>query len=403
VLVGFAFVVSLSACGGSSIDTHRLAVLSQDPLATAQAPDTTPWIPAVDTPEHIRRNGTAGRISFGEPSPTSVQVRRHLQGSPSVALRFYAETAIRSGWRVVPTIQCYAEGSATFVAGKQFAGWVATAVVGTLTIHGAPAVTIDITTDYHGRATETVLPETAYKPLTVQGLASTCISGSIPGHFYPVLDQTDTTTLVMLSGLKVRLSDGLTKTIGGLGAISFGSVSPRDSTVCCPVNFEVDHGAPSDLFNTLGPHAITTPVLVSAAQAKQEDLRQGVGSYAILSTGDWTLVETSSADPAILKRLHGWRLRSTPYGAVLVVPADSAIDHSGVLFGRTPDLSDRQVELTENSCAASADARRTFTSSAAGETVGYWCVQGLRVRIEGPRSYVESVIADLKVNVRPNA
>jgi hypothetical protein len=226
--------------------------------------------------------------------------------------------------------------------------------------------------------------------------------GPIPGRFYPVLDQTDTTTLVLLSGLNVTLSGGLTKTIGGLGVVFGGSVSPKDSTVCCPLNFEVDHGAPIDLFNTLGPHAVTTPVLVSAAQAKQDDLKQGVGPYAILSTGDWTLVETNSADPAVLKRLNAWRLRSTPYGAVLEVPADSTIDYSGAFLGRTPDLSNRQVELTENSCAANADAKRTITPYDSGEAVGYWCVNGLRVRIEGPRSYVESVVADLKVNVTPN-
>lgn len=228
--------------------------------------------------------------------------------------------------------------------------------------------------------------------------------GPIPGRFYPVLDQTDTTTLVLLSGLKVTLSGGLTRTIGGLGVVFGGSVSPKDSTVCCSVNFEVDHGAPSDLFNTLGPHAVTTPVLVSAAESKQDDLKQGVGPYAILSSGDWTLVETSSADPAgVLKRLNAWRLRSTPYGAVLEVPADSTIDYSGVVLGRTPDLSNMQIELTENSCAANADAKRTITPSDSGEAVGYWCVQGLRVRIAGPRSYVESVVADLKVNVTPNA
>lgn len=178
-LAGLAFVVSLSACGGSSIDAHRLAVLSQDPLATAQAPNTTPWIPAVDTADAIKRNGNAGSgngIGFGGTSPTVVQVTHHLHGSPSSALRFYAETAIRSGWRVFP-IHCYAYGD-SFTANKQFPGWVATADVGILRRNGEPAVTINIETDYHGGASETLLPQTAVKPLTVQGLASTCIGGS---------------------------------------------------------------------------------------------------------------------------------------------------------------------------------------------------------------------------------
>jgi hypothetical protein len=179
VIAGFTLVVSLSACGGSSIDAHRLAVLSQDPLATAQAPDTSPWIPAVDTADAIKRNGSAGSgngIGFGGISPTLVQVTHHLQRSPSAALRFYAETAIRTGRRVFP-IHCYAYGD-SLTASKQFPGWAATADVGTLRFKGAPAATINIETGYHGRGSETVLPETAVKPMTVQGLASTCIGGS---------------------------------------------------------------------------------------------------------------------------------------------------------------------------------------------------------------------------------
>jgi hypothetical protein len=227
--------------------------------------------------------------------------------------------------------------------------------------------------------------------------------GPIPGRFYPAVDQNETTTLVLLSGAQVRLSRGLTKTIGGLGAVFGGSVSPKSSAVCCSVNFEVDHGTPSDLFETFGSRAVTTPVLVSPALARQDDLKQGVGAYAILSTGDWTLVATAPGDPAALARLNGWRLRSTPHGAVLEVPADSTIDYSSVLLGRTPDLTDRQVELTENSCAADADTKRTITSTESGEAVGYWCVRRLRVRIEGPRSYVDSTVADLEVDVGPNA
>jgi hypothetical protein len=178
-ITAVAFVLSLSACGGSSIDAHRLEVLSQDQLATAQAPNTTPWIPAVDTADAIKRNGRAGSgngIGFGGTSPTLVQVTHHLQGSATAALRFYAETAIRSGWLVFP-IHCYASGD-TFTASKQFPGWVATADVGILRRNGEPAVTINIETDYHGRGSETVLPQTAAKPLTVQGLASTCIGAS---------------------------------------------------------------------------------------------------------------------------------------------------------------------------------------------------------------------------------
>src|SRR6478672_7654155 len=103
-LVAGAAVASLAACGGvSRVDAHRLHVLSNDPLAVARAPGTTPWIPADDSPDHIEANGSAGRgdgIGFGGTSPTLVQVTRHLQGKPADVLRFYAETAIRNGWRI---------------------------------------------------------------------------------------------------------------------------------------------------------------------------------------------------------------------------------------------------------------------------------------------------------------
>lgn len=174
-LVG-ALVLGLSACGASGIDERRLTVLSQEQIATARAPDTTPWIPAIDTAEHIRKNGSAGSgdgIGFGGTSPTLVQVRRHLQGSPAAALRFYAETAIRSGWRV-SSIRCASYGD-SFSASKQFPGWVATADVGTLGFNGAPAVTVNIETAFHGERTDTILRKTGVTPLTVQSLASTCI------------------------------------------------------------------------------------------------------------------------------------------------------------------------------------------------------------------------------------
>ena len=228
-------------------------------------------------------------------------------------------------------------------------------------------------------------------------------NGPIPGRFYPAFDRNDTTTFVLLSGLKIRLAGGVTQTIGGLGAVFGGSVSPKDAAVCCSVNFEIDRGAPSDLFDKLGSHALTAPVLMSPTHARHDDLKQGRSPYAILSTGGWTLIATSAGDPAVLTRLNRWRLRSTPYGVVLGVPADSIVDNSTVVLGRTPDLSDRQVELTENSCPANADTKRTLIAYASGRAVGYWCVHRLRVRIEGSRSYVESAIAHLQVNVGPNA
>jgi hypothetical protein len=179
-LLGLAFAATLSACGGSNVDAHRLTVLSQDPVATAQAPDTTPWIPAVATADAIRGNGEAGSgngIGFGGTSPTLALVTRHLNGSPSAAVRFYAETAIRAGWRLFH-IDCHRYGD-SFAAAKQFPGWVGSVVVGTGRFKGAPAVTITLETDYHDGAATRLSVVPAERPLTVHDLASTCVGGSL--------------------------------------------------------------------------------------------------------------------------------------------------------------------------------------------------------------------------------
>jgi hypothetical protein len=42
VWVAVVLLAVAAACGGSSVDAHRLRVLSRDPLAIAQAPETTP-------------------------------------------------------------------------------------------------------------------------------------------------------------------------------------------------------------------------------------------------------------------------------------------------------------------------------------------------------------------------
>jgi hypothetical protein len=96
--------------------------------------------------------------------------------------RFYAQTAIRSGW-VVKSIRCSAS-SDSFAGAKQFPGWVA-AVVVTVgnAFMGAPAVSINLETDYHGNlrpdshvgASATVAPRTGVAPLTVEALAHTCL------------------------------------------------------------------------------------------------------------------------------------------------------------------------------------------------------------------------------------
>jgi hypothetical protein len=99
--------------------------------------------------------------------------------------RFYAQTAIRSGW-LVNSIRCSAS-SDSFAGAKQFPGWVA-AVVVTVgnAFMGAPAVAINMETDYHGNVrtnsnagvSTTVAPRTRTAPLTVDALAHTCLGAS---------------------------------------------------------------------------------------------------------------------------------------------------------------------------------------------------------------------------------
>jgi len=230
------------------------------------------------------------------------------------------------------------------------------------------------------------------------------------GWFYPVADRTDTTTIVLPTGLTVTLSGGVSKGIGGLGAVLSGTVTPKHTAACCALGFSIEHAAPSDLFATLGPNAISTPVLVSAAHAVEPNLNHVAGRVGILSTGDWTLIasfengdHTAAADTIVAKLLDSWHLRSTPNGAVLRVAANSTIDSSEADFGRIPDLTDKSVDLIQaEPCPALIGTTPTTFKGTAADTTGAWCQHGLLVRIEGPRTYVQSVVADLKVNVEPN-
>ncbi len=227
------------------------------------------------------------------------------------------------------------------------------------------------------------------------------------GWFYPVADRTDTTTIVLPTG---TLSGGVSKGIGGLGAVLSGTVTPKHTAACCALGFSIEHAAPSDLFATLGPNAISTPVLVSAAHAVEPNLNHVAGRVGILSTGDWTLIasfengdHTAAADTIVAKLLDSWHLRSTPNGAVLRVAANSTIDSSEADFGRIPDLTDKSVDLIQaEPCPALIGTTPTTFKGTAADTTGAWCQHGLLVRIEGPRTYVQSVVADLKVNVEPN-
>jgi len=173
-VVGFGVALLVSACGSSNVDSQRLAVLRRDAVATAQAPGTTPWL--------VQGQAGGRGIGFGGSSPTVLNVDRRLQSSRSSVTRFYAQTAIRSGW-LVDSIRC-STSSDSFAGAKQFPGWVAAVVV---TVGNAfldaPAVAINLETDYHGNVrtnsnagvSATVAPRTGVAPLTVEALAHTCL------------------------------------------------------------------------------------------------------------------------------------------------------------------------------------------------------------------------------------
>jgi hypothetical protein len=64
-------------------------------------------------------------------------------------------------------------------------------------------------------------------------------------------------------------------------------------------------------------------------------------------------------------------------------------------------VNGRHIELTDDNCAGTP----VRTESALGDSgAGYWCEQGVYVRIDGPKAYVERAVLDLQVHVdRSNA
>ncbi len=222
-------------------------------------------------------------------------------------------------------------------------------------------------------------------------------------------DGTDTTKIALPTGLSVSLSGDVTKAIAALGATFFGTVTPKNSAACCALSFGIEHAAPSDLFATLGPSPVPAPLLVSAKQAVQPNLKQVAGRFGILSTGDWTLIasfengdHTTVADATVVRILDRWHLRSTPNGPVLDIPTTSTIDNSEADFGSVPDLSNTSVDLIQSPCPALIGTTPTTFGGTPADTVGAWCEHGLLVRIEGPRPYLRKLLANLKVKPRSN-
>lgn len=290
----------------------------------------------------------------------------------------------------------------------------AVALVVSITIVSIGGLSFAVTRSRHhrkGSAEKTVARTSLISGPTSGPTTPVRSNESLVGRYYPALDGTDTTTIVLPTGLTVRLSGGLSAAIGGLGATFFGTVTPTNASACCALSFDIEHAAPSDLFARLGPNAIAAPVLVSAANAVQPDLKQVTGRVGILSTGDWTLIasyengdHSATADAIVLKLLGSWRVRSTSNGAVLEVPTNSVLDNIEADFGRAPDLTDKAIGLNQTRLCTGKQPQRTIgTSYSATRRVGTWCERDLHVNVEGPRSYVQSVVAHLKISVKPNA
>jgi hypothetical protein len=286
-------------------------------------------------------------------------------------------------------------------------GAVAIAVVGALLVSLAVANRSSHSDRSAPPSTRATAPAGETSPSVPTSVAVTRPRGRIPGRYYPALDHADTAALTLPSGRTVTLSGDLTNLVGGLGATFGGSVVKRDQpdSPCClvvPVNFQIFHAAPNVFFETRRTGVVSTPLILTPAQARTgvDSLRGGEYRFALLSTGDWTLIVSLLNYQAIVSTgvLHGWHLRSTPNGAVLDLPADSTIAYDSVTLGSAPNLSERDVVMTENGCPASSRKARTLNQSA---THGSWCQHGLLVRIEGPQSYVGVAVANLGVKLTP--
>jgi len=223
--------------------------------------------------------------------------------------------------------------------------------------------------------------------------------GRIRGRYYPALDHNDTTTLVLPSGRTIILTGDLRDLIGGLGAIFTGAVTKTTPTCCSlnnPINFLIFRAAPNDLFNIRNTGAVPSPLAIAPSQVRNgvDGLRGSEYRFVILSTGGWTLVAgvlggQTIADP---NALHGWHLRATSFGAVLIVPADSHLSYETVLLGRTPDLTDRELMLSTDLCSAGFTKSGSLTETS---TDASWCDESLQVNLDGPPSFVNHAVSGL--------
>jgi len=211
------------------------------------------------------------------------------------------------------------------------------------------------------------------------------------GRFYPAPDDRDEARLVLPSGVTVVLSDAQ-RTLGGLGATFAGSIGS--------IGFRVSRAAPSDLFDTLGPGPIVNAVEVAGAHARAPDVAEYGGRLAVMSSGPWTLVAFLSDDESTavtqMNELSLWELHPTADGTVVRARNEFAGDASVVLVDDS-DRIVRRVELTDDNCVGQSQR----TEAALGEAAtGYWCQEGIYVRITGPEPFVADALAALRVDIR---
>jgi hypothetical protein len=220
-------------------------------------------------------------------------------------------------------------------------------------------------------------------------------------YYLPAGEADAPVELVFPSGTAVELSGSVEETVGGLGLGLSGAAGPLDETVCCPVNFGVFAASAEELFD--GVDASTTTI-VSAERAKVASLQGFDGRYAVLSVAPWTLVASfatadnpEASDEDLLARVAGWGLEDAGNGARLLLPDGSVVYESTIAFGST-EVYGKAVELIDGRCPDGATGDRDIEENEYG-AVGFWCQEGVVVRVEGPRDYVDQALESFNLSV----
>jgi hypothetical protein len=210
------------------------------------------------------------------------------------------------------------------------------------------------------------------------------------GRFVPPLDHAGRVRLRLPSDVVITMTGNMSSTMRGLGATFAGGIGS--------VAFRIARGDPSDLFDSLGSRPVRTAVAVAGSDARAPDLAEFGGHLAVLSGGGWTVVAFLSDDDRLaaqqLRDVRAWRLRPTPEGAVVEAPVTGVGDASVVLV--SDDAARRRIELTDDNCAGTSVRSEAQLGDV---STGYWCEQGVYVRITGPPGFVEPALSALRVEV----